>query len=160
MLYRFTNAGSDLGYANFIVDLAAAAGALRIYVTYNEFYHKQKIGALPYRGVPLIDPEILLQFVQDAECYDLPFPMESLKNPFVNAESDPITKEDGVVKPCSDFSLSSKDVNTEKGFILVFGDEDMDSICEVVFSPAQSSSVGKHVSSGRVDYRSLKSLRV
>ena len=40
-LLHFTNAGDDLGYAVFLVDLAASVGALCAYVSRNEYYCKQ-----------------------------------------------------------------------------------------------------------------------
>ena len=80
-LLHFTNAGDDVAYAIFLVDLAASFGALRVYVTHNEWYSKlvslcvsciQVVRGLSvlctrqdpnlgrFRGVPLVDTEALL----------------------------------------------------------------------------------------------------
>lgn len=42
------------------MDLAAAAGALRVYVCRGEFFNKQERALSNFRGFPLIDTEKLL----------------------------------------------------------------------------------------------------
>ena len=79
-LLSYTNAGTDLGYAIFVTDLAAAAGALRVLVIRDPNYSRDPARS-EFRGIPLIDTEQLLEFI-DTEVspgddtniqYDLPF---------------------------------------------------------------------------------------
>lgn len=157
---RLTNAGTDVGYAVFLVDLAAAAGALSVYVTHNEFYHKQGQGLLPYRGAPLVDTELLLKMVEpDSQVVDLPFAMEGLHNPYVSLDPDAGPSEGGETKACSDFALSSKTVDTQRAYALTVGDTEQEDICTFYFTPGQGATSGKTRAAGRVDYRALKAMR-
>lgn len=149
-----------MGYAIFLVDLAAAAGALGVYVAHNEFYHKQGAGLLPYRGVPLINTETLLHFVDpESDVVDLPFEMENLYNPYVVLKREPVSLEDCEPKQCQDFSLSAKGVATDRGYGLIVGDREQEEICTMFYTPSQGGCTGKTSSSGRVDYRALKAMR-
>jgi hypothetical protein len=62
-LLRYTNAGDHLGYARLLIDIAIAAGALRVYLYRSEFYNKREPALSLYRGAPFIDTEKLLEGV-------------------------------------------------------------------------------------------------
>ena len=79
-LLHLTNAGDDLGYAVFITDLAAAAGALNVLVIRDPNFAKDPTRS-EFRGFPLVNTEKLLEFI-DTEVspgedqnvqYDMPF---------------------------------------------------------------------------------------
>ena len=67
-LLRYTNAGDHLGYARLVVDVAIAAGALRIYACRGEFFDRQERALTKFRAIPLVDTEKLL------ECVDVVLP--------------------------------------------------------------------------------------
>lgn len=140
--------------------MASASGSLGLYVTYNEFYHKQAPHCLPFRCVPLINTEKLLQPIDPSEeVTDLPYEMERLTDLFVALDKSGVTIEGGEDKACKDFSLSSATVDVEGAYALKFGDSEQDEICVAHFTPGSGPSPGKTSASGRVDYRSLKAMR-
>lgn len=149
-----------MGYAVFLLDLAASAGSLGLYVTYNEFYHKQAPHCLPFRCVPLVNTETLLSVIDPEEdVFDLPFKMEGLTDLSVTLDKTGVTVDGGDDKQCKDFSLSSTTVDAESVYALKFGDSEQDDICCMHFTPGTGSSAGKTSASGRVDYRALKAMR-
>lgn len=166
-LLRFTNAleqeeEDSLQYAQFVVELAAAAGALQCYVTYNEFLLRNDPNRSPFTGVPLIDTHRLLEFVraeefvQDAagQRFVLPFDFSPLERPFLTLE--PAEEAEGQ-RPCEDLVLASENAPTHgaRAYVLAVGDATDDSIMRFLFVPKTGPSGGKGMA-GRQDYRLLK----
>lgn len=166
-LLRFTNAAEEeeedsLVYAQFVVELAAAAGALQCYVSYNEYLLRNDPNRSPFTGVPLIDTHRLLEFVRAEDFVDgahgqrfsLPFDFSPLDRPFLTLE--PAEETDGV-RACDDLVLASENSPTNGGraYILTVGDATDESIMRFLFVPKTGPSGGKGAA-GRQDYRLLK----
>lgn len=166
-LLRFTNAVEEeeedgLLYAQFVVELAAAAGALQCYVTYNEFLLRNDPNRSPFTGVPLISTSKLLDFVRadgfvegaQGQRFPLPFDFSPLEQPFLTLE--PAEETDGG-RPCEDLVLASENAPTGGGraYVLTVGDATDDSIMRFLFVPKTGPSGGKGMA-GRQDYRLLK----
>ena len=66
-LMRFTNSPGDLVAARTLVDLAIAAGALKVFVAFNDYYNKQESALSQFRGVPLVDTAAFLEPVREGE---------------------------------------------------------------------------------------------
>ena len=62
-LQRFTNFPGDLTSARTLVDCAIAAGALKVLVTFDDYYNHKEPALSQYRCVPLVDTEALLATV-------------------------------------------------------------------------------------------------
>ena len=166
-LLRFTNAVEEeeedgLVYAQFVVELAAAAGALKCYVVYNEFLLRNDPNRSPFTGVPLIDTHRLLEFVRTEDFvagaadqrFPLPFDFSPLDQPFLTLE--PVVETEGV-RPCEDLVLASENAPTHGGraYVLTVGDSTDESIMRLLFVPKTGPSAGKGMA-GRQDYRLLK----
>lgn len=163
-LLRFTNAVEEeeedgLLYAQFIVELAAAAGALQCYVTYNEFLLRNDPNRSPFTGVPLIDTCKLLEFVRvegirEGHRFPLPFDFSPLEQPYVTLL--PAEEAQGV-RACEDCVLASENAPTNGGraYVLTVGDATDESIMRFLFVPKTGPSGGKGMA-GRQDYRLLK----
>ena len=135
-LLFYTNAGKDLHYARLLVDLAAAMGALNVYVTYNEWNSRQNPNLSAFRGIPLIDTEKFLSILGNPSEEDLvdastmaPFPYsleDKLSNPYIT-RSMRVTSESGAEDEptCLDFVLCSDEVNYERGYLLHVGDDEV-----------------------------------
>lgn len=65
-LLKFTNCPDDILQARTLVDLAIASGALKMLVTFDDYYNKQDATLSQYRGVPLIDCGQFLSNVQES----------------------------------------------------------------------------------------------
>ncbi len=164
-MLRFTNAAEQeeedgLVYAQFVVELAAAAGALQCYVTYNEFLLRNDPNRSPFTGVPLLDTHRLLEFVRAEDLaeggrrFPLPFDFSPLDRPFLTLE--PAEETEGA-RPCEDLVLASENAPTNGGraYVLTVGDATDDSIMRFLFVPKTGPSGGKGMA-GRQDYRLLK----
>ena len=64
-LMRFANSPGDLLAARTLVDLAIAAGAVRMFATFNDYYNKQEPALSQFRGVPLVDCASFLAPIQE-----------------------------------------------------------------------------------------------
>ena len=179
-LLRFANSGEaseedGIIYAQFMVDFASAAGALDCYVTCNEYLLRNDPNRSPFTGVPLIDSERLLDFIKTNDItgtpgqrFRLPFDFFPMDQPYLSltpiAEA-PENHEDGVPRPCSDFSLTSTNAlsSSERTYLLTLGDATDDDVMSFVFVPKGASStggVGGVKLLGRQDYRMLKRRRI
>jgi len=65
VMQRFTNFPDDVVGARTFVDIAIAAGALKVLVTYDDYYNYKESSLGQYRCVPLIDTEAFLAPVQE-----------------------------------------------------------------------------------------------
>lgn len=66
-LQRFTNFPDDLTGARTLVDCAAAAGALRVFATFDDYYNHKEPALGQFRCVPLVDTEAFLSPVDAKE---------------------------------------------------------------------------------------------
>ena len=168
-LQRFTNASEveeedNLVYAQFIMELAAAAGALLCYVTYNEYLLRNDPNRSPYTGAPLIDTDLLLACIQSNEMsgvvgqrFHLPFDFSPQEKPFLTLEPLP---EDGVEceksRALEDLVLASENaLPGSRAYVLALGDATEEDIMRFLFVPKSGAS-GGHGHAGRQDYRMLK----
>ena len=120
-----------------------------------------------YRGVPIVDTEKLLSFVdlrghcEDGEAFQFPlgFELEGLQNPTAALTPEP-TATDGDAPACPDFILHSGGVASARAYALTFGDADDPDIATVYYSPPAESAGAKRGGEGqRLDDRSLKLAR-
>lgn len=130
-LLRFTNAGDNVGYAVFLCDMAASAGALSVLVIRDPYFQKEDSSFGEYRALPLINTEKLLRFVKteflpgsdDDVQYQLPFPIETLKAPYAVVNTAPVLTVGGA-PTCPDFVLHSEEVQSSKAYPITIGDDD------------------------------------
>lgn len=141
-LMRFSNSPGDLVAARTLVDLAIAAGSLRMFVTFDDYYNKQESALSQFRGVPLIDCASFLSPIQEGELEtsdpSVTFPAEWRVShdpllqsiafrvgvvPKAQAEGESV--DDGEVQfqppPCPDMSLVSPACAFDKGYKVVIG---------------------------------------
>ena len=120
-----------------------------------------------YRGVPIVDTDKLLSFVdvqghyEDGEVlnFDLGFELDTLKNPTAALTIEPAATA-GAPPTCPDFILHSGAVESAHAYALTFGDEEDPDIATVYYSPPPDSAGAKRAGEGqRVDYRALKAAR-
>ena len=64
-LERFTNSPGDVYGARVLVDCAIAAGALKVLVTYDDYYNHKEPALSQYRCAPLVDSEAFLAAVDE-----------------------------------------------------------------------------------------------
>jgi hypothetical protein len=128
-LLRFTNAGDNIGYAIFLCDMAASAGALSVFVVRDPYFQKGDASFGEYRGLPLINTEKLLGFIDckavpgsdDDVQFDLPFDMESLEDPFAVVSTAPVLTAGGP-PTCPDLVLHSEEVQSSRAYPITIGD--------------------------------------
>ena len=172
-LIRFTNASEveeedNLVYAQFIVELAGAAGALQCYVTHNEYLLRNDPNRSPFTGVPLIDTDALLSCIHSNEMsgvvgqrFHLPFDFSPQDKPFLTLE--PLPEEsasDETPRGLEDLVLASENtcVGT-RAYVLTLGDATEEDIMRFLFVPKSGATGGQSIA-GRQDYRMLKKRRV
>ena len=171
-LARFTNANEveeddSLVYAQFIVELAGAAGALQCYVTYNEYLLRNDPNRSPYTGVPLIDTDRLFSCVHANEIsgvvgqrFHLPFDFHPMEKPYFTLE--PIEeREGGEDARCIPDSVIASE-NTAVGpraYTISLGDATEEDIMRFLFVPKTGASGGASLA-GRRDYRLLKKRKI
>ena len=130
-LLRFTNAGDNVGYAVFLCDMAASAGALSVLVIRDPYFQKGDPSFGEYRALPLINSEKLLSFIDtkavpgsdDEVQYDLPFKIESLDDPYAVVSTAPVLTAGGAAT-CPDFVLHSDEVQSCKAYPITIGDSE------------------------------------
>ena len=179
-LLKFANSGEaseeeGLLYAQFMVDFASAAGALDCYVTCNEYLLRNDPNRSPFTGVPIIDTQRLLDFIKTDEItgdpgqrFRLPFDFFPMDQPYLSLTpilEAPENPEDGVPRPCMDFSLVSPNAvcTSERTYLMTLGDATDEDVMSFVFVPkgASSSGGGGNVKLlGRQDYRMLKKRKI
>ena len=171
-LLRFANAceaedEDGLAYANFVVDLAGAAGALQCYVTCNEYLLRNDPNRSPFTGAPLIDTHTLLECIRADEItgvvgqrFPLPFDFSPLDRPYFTLE--PIGEEDLSAgadhpRPCEDMVLASENGRAgSRAYMLTLSDATEEDIMRLQFVPKSAASGGQGGLAGRQDYRLLK----
>lgn len=176
-LLRFTNAveteeADSLVYAQCIMDLAASAGALKLYIIHNEYLLRKDPNRSPYRGVPLLDTARLLACVTNdirdgVRQFRFPFEMANMDEPFLSVDPSCVDNnsagEEVADLPCGDLVLASENARVRNAYPLTIGDKGEEDIMSLLFVPKGSAgSGGAGVRSGleRTDYRLLKKQRV
>lgn len=174
-LLRFANASESeqedgLIYAQFMVEFAAASGALDCYVTYNEYLLRHDPNRSPFTGVPLIDSNRLLEFIRTEEItgeagqrFPLPFDFLPMDRPYLALTPVPEDPErtGDEPRPCSDFALASQNahVNGDRSYTLSLGDATEEDVMSFLFVPKSGAGGGNRMLLGRQDYRMLKKRR-
>lgn len=170
-LLRFTNATGEaeeeegLAYAQFLVDFAAASGALDCYVTHNEYLLRNDPSRSPFTGVPLVDANRLLECVRAEDItgvvgqrFPLPFDFAPLERPFLTLE--PVQEEEaGAPLACPDLALASENARPgTRSYAVTLGDATEEDIMRILFVP-KSAAAGHSSLGGRQDYRMLSRKR-
>ena len=174
-LLRFANSGESeeedgLIYAQFVMELAAAAGALDCYVTHNEYLLRNDPNCMPFTGAPLIDTQRLLEFIKaeaitgEAEQrFPLPFEFAPLDRPYLALTPIPENSDtDGGegARACTDLTMASPNTKLGGGraYSLSLGDATEGDIQSFLFLPKAASGGGGGGRGllGRQDYRMLK----
>ena len=168
-LMRFTNAceaeeADSLVYAQFIVEFAAAAGALDCYVVYNEFLLRHDPNRSPFTGVPVLDTQKLLEFIKAEEIAEgkrflLPFDFSPQVQPFLALDRIVEEEDDAQGKPrsCEDLVITSENTSgLRRNYRLVMGEAEEEDIMRFLFVPKSAGKPGCGGVSGRQDYRLLK----
>jgi hypothetical protein len=144
-LQRFTNFPCDLTGARTLVDFAIAAGALRVFATYDDYYNHKEPALSQHRCVPLVDSEAFLAAVNEcmletsAGTVTFPVPWgiahdPSLHNVAFCVSTVPIAQEEGeaphddvfdvkecLAPPSPDLSLVSPVCAFTKGYRILAG---------------------------------------
>ena len=171
VLQRFTNFPGDLNGARTLADLAIAAGALRVLVTYDDYYNHKEPALGQYRCVPIVDSEALLAAVDEAKmetseaAVTFPAPWAlghdpSLGSVAIRVFTVPICQEEGeaphddasearecVSPPCPDLPVVSPVCACEKGYRVLVGnpgtgEEDDFFVLDCYFNAAPKAVVG------------------
>jgi hypothetical protein len=167
-LLRFSNSGEPeeedgLVYAQFVLEFAAAAGALDFYVTYNEYLLRTDPNRSPFTGAPLIDSNRLLEFISvDAlgQRIPLPFDFFPMEQPYLTLTpipEEPVVAEAGVSprRPHEDFVLTSENgADGLQAYMISLSDATEEDIMRILFVPKRVAGSGSQF--GRQDYRMLK----
>ena len=138
-LQAFTNCPGDVLLARSFVDLAIAAGALRAFVTFDDYYNRTEPRLAQYRGVPLIDVVTFLAPVDGATLegractvfttdWKVAHEM-TLQKIALRVSSAPLSQEAGlpygevsvVPPPCRDFPLVSDGCAFNRGYKIHIG---------------------------------------
>jgi hypothetical protein len=171
-LLRFANAceaedEDGLAYANFVVDLAGAAGALQCYVTCNEYLLRNDPNRSPFTGAPLIDTHALLECIRADEItgvvgqrFPLPFDFSPLDRPYFTLEpigEERAEEDEDRARPCEDMVLASENARAgSRAYMLSLSDATEEDIMRLQFVPKSAASGGQGGLAGRQDYRLLK----
>jgi hypothetical protein len=169
-LLRFANAGEaemedGLIYAQFVVEFAAAAGALDCYVVYNEYLLRHDPNRSPFMGAPLVDSNRLLEFIKTEDItgevgqrFHLPFDFLPMDRPFLALTPVPEDPERGgdACRPFSDFAIASPnaDLGGSRAYTLSLGDATEEDVMSFLYVP--KAGAGGGTLNGRQDYRTLK----
>jgi len=145
VLQRFTNFPGDLNGARTLVDLAIAAGALRVLVTYDDYYNHKEPALGQYRCVPIVDAEAFLASVEEAKMettsasVTFPVPWTLQQDPSLSCVAFrvftvPVSQDEGeaphddafdikecVQAPCPDLPIQSPVCACEKGYRVLVG---------------------------------------
>jgi hypothetical protein len=157
-LMRYANSPNDLVAARTLMDLAIAAGSLKMFVTFDDYYNKQESSLSQFRGAPLVDCSTFLAPVQEGELEtsetSVTFPADwkvphdpQLQSiafrvgtvPKVQAEGDAADDDEVAFMPppCPDMPLVSPACSFERGYKVVIGnpgsgDDDADDAYYVI----------------------------
>lgn len=175
-MQRFTNFPGDLMGARTLMDLAIAAGALRVLVTYDDYYNHKETALSQFRCVPLIDTEVFLKPVE-AEQFEtsrasLLFPAHwtvrhepILQVVGYKVSTVPATQEEGqlcaydqsrecLAPPCPDMVLCSPACAFQRGYRVLVGNpgsEEDESfyVLDCFFNAAPKATTGSAGSGGK-----------
>jgi hypothetical protein len=185
-LMRFANSPGDIVSARTLVDLAISAGALKMFVTFDDYYNKQEAALSQFRGVPLVDCASFLEPVReddlDTSETSVTFPatwkvphdanLQSIafcvgvtpKTQSEKANDD--DEESFVAAPCLDMPLMSGACAFERGYKIVIGnpgtdDDDEDDsyyVLAVYFnaSPNRTRATGGGTAGSTTGYKRVK----
>ncbi len=177
-LLRFTNAveaeeADSLVYAQCILDIAASAGALSLYIVHNEYLLRKDPNRSPFRGVPVLDTVKLLACVtgdikEGVKRFRFPFEVANMDEPFLGVETACVDNnssgEEVPDLPCGDLVLASENARVRNAYPLTIGDSGEEDIMSFLFVPKGSSAGGTGAGGRggleRTDYRLLKKQRV
>jgi hypothetical protein len=144
-LQRFTNFPGDLTGARTLLDFAIAAHALRVYVTYDDYYNHKEPALSQHRCVPLIDAELFFSAVDEAKFEtsqgSVTFPMhwgiahdDDLRSLALRVSTVPISQAEGeaphdeeleakacVQPPSPDLTIVSAACAFDRGYRVVAG---------------------------------------
>lgn len=177
-IQRFTNFPGDVLGARTMVDLAIAAGALRVLVTYDDYYNHKEPALGQYRCVPLVDTEAFLAPVEarDMEtsqasvlfAVDWALPHDDmLKTMAIRVSTVPVDQEEGeaphddafdaaacVAPPSPDMALVSPACAFDRGYRVLVGnpggeDEDPYYVLACYFNAAPKAVTGAAGAGGR-----------
>ncbi len=159
-LLRMTNAGSDRNFAMLIVELASAADCLYCWVSKNEYYVRNDKDKSEFRGVPLINTDALLDFVdinqESGEPYttlNFPFEVPNMTGAQLTVNHEPERFDGTFVPPCGDFVLSSDAAVIERGYKLSVGCEANPGFMPIIFKSTGGAGVKRTV--GRMNWDSF-----
>jgi hypothetical protein len=148
-------------YARFLIDLSAAAGALSFYVVANEYRLRKDPSRVPFTGVPLVDTNKLLDFIdtridEESPTFKLPFDVPTLRNAIASVcfKADDTTSPPC---PCPDFALSSRGNPAGRSYGITFGDEHDPEMLTVFYTP-KSRAITKQTE--RMDYHLCKKIKI
>ena len=185
-MMRFTNSPGDLLAARTLVDLAIAAGSLRMFVTFDDYYDKQESALAKHRGVPLVDCASFLEPICEGELQtddesvtftaDWRVPHDSsLQAIGFRVTVAPVVQPEGSLAddgtsiflppPCADMPLVSPVCGFDRGYRVVVGnpgaeDGGVDEACyvlDVYFNAAPNrAGGGSGASGGTTGYKRVK----
>ena len=158
-LLRITNAGEDKTYAMLLIELASAADCLYCWVAKNEYNARHDKDRLEFRGVPLVNTDVLLDFVDinqedgDKTVLNIPFEVPNMTHAQLTV-SHSADRFDGIfIPPCGDFVLSSDGAIIDRGYKLWVGSEANPSFMPLLFK--SSGGAGAKRTIGRVNWDSF-----
>ena len=149
-IQRFTNFPGDVLGARTMVDLAIAAGALRVLVTYDDYHNHKEPALSQYRCAPLVDAEAFLAPVEASDMetsqgsvlFAVDWALdhdEWLKTMALRVSSVPVTQEEGeapnddvfgvsacVAPPSPDMALVSPACAFDRGYRVIAGNPGTD----------------------------------
>jgi hypothetical protein len=171
-LLRYSNASESeaedgLVYAQFVVEFAAASGALDCYATYNEYLLRNDPNRSPFTGVPLIDSHRLLEFIRTEDIsgepgqrFPLPFDFLPMERPYLALTPVPEDPERSgeEPRPCADLALASQNAHLsgDRSYQLSLGDATEEDVMTFLFVPKSGAGGANRMLLGRQDYRMLK----
>lgn len=139
-LLKFTNAGDNEMYARLLVELAAANDSLYCWVFHNEYYSRMDKDLNEFRGVPLIDTDRLLDFIdvdlesgEDCTKLTLPFEVPNMTSPHLLVYHEPKRVEGEFELSAPDFVLAAANVNLERAYQMYVGCESNPTFMPILF---------------------------
>lgn len=143
-MMRFANAPGDLIAARTLVDLAIAAGAVKAFCTFDDYYNRAEPVLSQFRGVPLVDCAAFLAPIQEGELDTdeeaVTFPADwkvphdpQLQSVAFRVATEPKEQEEGEIvaenrvegfaapPPCPDMPLVSPTCTYARGYRVLVG---------------------------------------
>jgi hypothetical protein len=177
-IQRFTNFPGDVLGARTMVDIAIAAGALKVLVTYDDYYNHKEPALGQYRCVPLVDTEAFLAPIEASDMetsqgsvlFAVDWALdhdEWLKTMALRVSSVPVTQEEGeapnddvfgvsacVAPPSPDMALVSPACAFDRGYRVIAGNPGTDGgepyyVLDCYFNAAPKAVTGAAGAGGR-----------